>query len=137
MDATGTASTINTMSTDEFMQQVSIKETVEIIVSGSMLVIDESKLELCLTRCQSAFQPRVAWTTPAGILVAVALSLSTADFRPFLGIPAATWHALFIMAFMLSLGWTVWSVYLAMRTERASAETVMRELRRETRHLAR
>jgi len=50
------------------------------------------------------------WVAPAGILVALILTLTTSTFHDFL-LPRDTWLAIFIIALLLCLAWLLRSLW--------------------------
>jgi hypothetical protein len=54
---------------------------------------------------------RLAWRTPASVLVALGVAILTTDkFNDFAGVDGAAWEGVFKVAFVLVLGWLVWSL---------------------------
>ena len=65
------------------------------------------RIKICLLEHRDAIQARGGWIAPLGVLIAIATAFVTADFRAFLGVPAATWQAVFILGLF---GSTVWLI---------------------------
>lgn len=75
-------------------------------VSQDLIVIAEDKIHRCLVRNMDAVGAKFAWHTPAGLLSAIVLAFTTADFRDFI-VPKATWQAFFMLAGVLTSVWLI------------------------------
>ena len=74
-------------------------------VKSDLIEITEDKLENILLKYIQNLELRKRWILPFGLLVSVALTLTSAKFQDGLGISAATWHAVFLVLAALSVAW--------------------------------
>jgi hypothetical protein len=84
-------------------------------LAQELIVTTKDKIELCLLHHQEELQIQREWTTPFGILVAVLMTLLTADFKDGLGLKKEVWQAIFLMAAATSGVWFVYAVARAVR----------------------
>jgi hypothetical protein len=83
--------------------------TVTMNVAQNTLVITEDRLELCLIKSVPHVHVKDCWIAPLLTTVTLAATLATAQFRDLL-FSAATWQAVFVLALLGSIAWTVHSV---------------------------
>lgn len=74
-------------------------------VKSDLIEITEDKLENILLKYLQNLELRKRWLLPFGLLMSLALTLTTAKFQDALGVPAAVWNAIFITLAALSLTW--------------------------------
>lgn len=85
-------------------------------VSQAVIITTEDKLRLCLSDHLGQMEKKRSWIAPLGILVAIVLTLVTATFRK-VGLSAATWQSIFIIAAVLVFGWLLLSAKKACEAE--------------------
>lgn len=79
-------------------------------VRSDVLEITHDKLENILIKFYQKHLLRSAWLNPLSLMAGLALTLTTADFKPIaMGIDGSTWKAFFLIFFA---GSTLWLVYL-------------------------
>jgi hypothetical protein len=100
---------------------------VHINVSQNLIITTEDKLRLCLSEHLKRMERKNSWITPLGILIAILVTLVTSTFKD-VGLSADTWRAIFIIAGVLSLGWLIWSIKEAWKSEKI--EDIVEELKR-------
>jgi hypothetical protein len=101
-------------------------EDIHVNVHQQLIITTEDKVLLCLQKHLESMNRRQAWVAPAGILVSLALTLLTANFKNA-GLPANTWQALFVLSLVVCLGWLARSLLYLRST--SSIESVLRELK--------
>jgi hypothetical protein len=69
------------------------------------------------------------WIAPLGILVTIIVTLVTSDFKN-VGLNAATWQSMFIIAGLISLGWLVYCVKEAWQSK--DIEDIIDELKKDS-----
>lgn len=84
---------------DELVTYTNIKQ--------ELVITTVDKLKLCLIEHKDHLRSRREWIGPASLLVAFVTTLAVADFRTALGLDAATWKAMFLIAMLLTGGLTV------------------------------
>lgn len=84
----------------------------------NVVITTEDRIELCLRNHLESISSTRAWITPVSLFVAFLTTLSTSTFKDALFLPAATWHALFLL---LSIASAVWSIVAIMRAVRSKS----------------
>jgi hypothetical protein len=92
---------------DKFVDQVRTN------TKSDLIEITEDKLENILLKHLSKLNKVRGWLTPFSLLITILIVLLTADFKLFLGVSKEIWNAVFILGFIVTLIWTVISVYSA------------------------
>ncbi len=105
---------------DLMIQRLVSVERVSLNVSQSVVVTTEDKLRLCLQAYLSEAEKGKEWIAPLSLLIALLLALVSADFHDAL-LPAATWHAIFVISAALSLLWLLLALRRAFRTQSIDA----------------
>lgn len=73
---------------------------------SDLIEITHDKLENVLLKFYERHTLRSSWFNPLSLLVGVALTLTTADFKAqALGLDGATWRAIFVIALLASIVW--------------------------------
>lgn len=113
------------MSDDEVVASIraDVGEDVEIHDSSSpdaVFVTSRSKIELALRKYRRGVLARTRWVNPFVTCITILSVLLVADFRSTLGLPRATWYAVFVVAFLLSVVWLVWEVLSFLRNRHKS-----------------
>lgn len=96
-------------------------------LSEEVIVTTEDKLRLCLTKHFEKIKRKNDWIAPLGVLLSIILTFVTATFRD-VGLEAATWTAVFLIAGILSLIWLVYTIMQALHTVRV--EDIVEELKK-------
>jgi hypothetical protein len=78
-----------------------------------IIQITDDKLRLILREHLAKAERKNEWQTPLGIFLAVLTVFVSSDFREGLGVPAATWRAIFMIAAVVSAGWLLKTTVLA------------------------
>lgn len=86
-------------------------------VAQNIITITEDRLRLHLIGNLKKMERKNAWIAPLGIFLAIMLSFITTDFKDIVGLKAATWQAVFIIAAILAFIWLIYSVVQLTKTE--------------------
>lgn len=86
--------------------------------SQELISITGDKLKLVLLDHLKCVENANAWQTPASLIVAIALVLSTSTFKTAFNISADTWQAFFMF---LMLAFVVWFIICLLKLRRASS----------------
>jgi len=86
-------------------------------VAQNIITTTEDKLRLRLIEHLKNREKKNAWIAPLGILLAIVLSFVKPGFQDILGLKAATWQAVFIIAATLAFVWLVYSFVQLRKTE--------------------
>ena len=92
------------------------------------MITTEDKIRLCMSQHAGRLAVKQAWVAPASLLVTIVLVLLTADFHDAFSVEKASWKAVFLLTALLSLIWSVYSVYHAIKTT-TSVDTIVDELK--------
>lgn len=84
-----------------------------------IVVVTIDKLQLAVLEHRNALEGSRAWQTPLGVVVAISLTLTTADFKDALKIPKDTWLAIFILSLVISIGWLIRNLWLTYKCRQA------------------
>jgi phosphoglycerol transferase MdoB-like AlkP superfamily enzyme len=87
----------------------------------------EDKLRLTLGEYLKKTEKKKGWITPLGLMISFTLTLMTSAFKD-LGLSAATWKAIFIIAVIAAFVWLVYSVIGAFQS--VKIDNVISELRK-------
>jgi hypothetical protein len=83
-------------------------------VRSDLIEITDDKLQVILLQHQPRMNLRQRWIEPLSLLIAVALTLTTATFKSSFGLEGATWQAIVLLAFAANAVWlTVQLIRLA------------------------
>lgn len=75
---------------------------------SDIVEITHDKLENVLIKFYQKHALRTAWFNPLSMVVGVALTLTTAEFKEkAIGLQGATWQAIFVIALVLSAVWLI------------------------------
>lgn len=74
----------------------------------TIIQVTEDKLRLALNEHLDVVERKTSWQTPVSLVVAIALTLLTADFHDA-GLEKSVWKALFIFCLIASIAWSVWA----------------------------
>jgi hypothetical protein len=82
---------------------------------SDLIEITEDKLENILIKFLSDYRNATIWLTPLGIFLSLLITFLTADFKNFLNISKEIWCAIFYLALVISLFFTLISSFIALR----------------------
>ena len=91
------------------LQQQGLFTKVHVNVSQELIQVTEDKLTLILDRHSSSLVKRDAWIPPLTLFIPILTTLMTAKFETNI-FPSTTWHAIFVVAAVLSAGWLLWTI---------------------------
>ena len=83
---------------------------VNLNVAQNIITTTEDKLRLRLIEHSDNWEKKNAWIAPLGILLAIVLSFVKPGFQDILGLKAATWQAVFIIAAAIAFCWLLYSL---------------------------
>ena len=75
--------------------------------------ITEDKLENILLKYLGKLNKVRGWLTPLSLCITILIVLLTAEFKEFIGITKEIWNAVFILALIVTIIWTLISTYQA------------------------
>ena len=107
-------------------QFINVSE-VHLNVSQEVIITTEDKIRICLSEHLKLMEKKRAWIAPLGILIAIVVTLVTSTFRD-IGLDAATWRAIFVIAGILSFGWLIWSIKEGWKSKKL--EDIVAELKK-------
>ncbi|MFT4646262.1 MAG: hypothetical protein ACI8RP_001611 [Urechidicola sp.] len=87
---------------------------------SDLIEITEDKLENILLKHLNKLNKVRGWLTPFSLSITILIVLLTADFKLFLGISEEIWGAVFVLGFIISIIWTLVSVFLAIKCSKSS-----------------
>jgi hypothetical protein len=112
-----------------------IGEEVEIHDSSTpdaVFVTSRSRIELALQKYQEGVLARTRWVNPFVMCITILSVLLVADFKSLLGLSAAAWYSVFVVALLLSIVWLGWAVVsLVQNRHKADPEFVIEYLESE------
>ena len=65
------------------------------------------------------------WLTPISLFITILLVLLTADFKLFLGIEKEVWNSIFILSALVTLIWSMISIYQAILCSKKATITYL------------
>jgi len=74
-----------------------------------VIVISDDKLHIILTNCLGRITNLNQWATPLGILVTLAVTMLTTNFKAFI-LSASVWEAMFWIITILNVVWLIKSI---------------------------
>jgi len=90
----------------------------------------EDKIEICARDFIEATKARHSWTGPAGIALAIVITLTTATFEDKFGLSASTIKAIFIVSLLVAIGFLVKSIFTINENwEKGSSEHFIKRVR--------
>lgn len=113
---------------ESFGKDLLQQSTVHLNVKQNVIITTEDKVRLCMSDHAERLARRWSWMTPLSLVVTIILVLLTSEFHDFLGVPKATWHALFLLVCLVTLGWLVLAAIGAIRTS-TSIDCIVDELK--------
>ena len=90
---------------------------VNLNVAQNIIITAEDKLRLRLIEHSDNWEKKNAWIAPSGILLAIVLSFVKPGFQDILGLKAATWQAVFIIAAAIAFCWLLLSLFQLSKRE--------------------
>ena len=93
-----------------------------------MIITTEDKLRLCIIGHIAALTEKGSWIAPVSLFLTFVTVITTAEFRPFV-LPAATWHAVFVLGTVLTGLWTIYATWRAYGV-RADIDMLVRDIKR-------
>ena len=107
-------------------QLVNVSE-VHLNVSQEVIITTEDKVHICLSEHLKRMEKKHSWIAPFGIFITIVITLATSTFTD-IGVDAATWRAIFIIAGVISFIWLVQAVIVAVKSEKL--EDIVAELKK-------
>ncbi len=99
-------------------------------ISQEYLITTIDKVKLCLFEHQGDLRVQSGWILPTGIFIPVVATLVAAQFNDFLGLSAAVWNAIYLLAAFISGVWLLIALRKAWRSrKRGSVEVLVDRLR--------
>lgn len=114
--------------TGQFVQETVEVTTVHSNLAQEVIKITVDRLKLVLQSHLQSMERKRDWIAPLGILITMVVVFPTTDFKPFGGIKADVWEAIFIMAVVLVSIWLARTALLAVRSP--SVEDVVERIKR-------
>ncbi|WP_162925873.1 hypothetical protein [Isoalcanivorax indicus] len=90
-------------------QELVTFEQVHVNVSQTLIITTEDRMNLWLREVIGRIKKQSEWVAPLGLVVAITLTLTTTSFNNFM-LPAATWHAMFVIVDVVAFLWLVISL---------------------------
>ncbi len=116
--------------TEELDQQLRQKNKIHWNLERVVIGTTEDKLRLCLHNAIDRLGTKREWRTPSALLVTLILALTTTEFKDQFAIPAATWHAFFLLLAVVTFFWTIKAIWKATRVE-VSVESIVSEIKQQ------
>ena len=91
-----------------------------------VITTTEDKVRLCLSEHLKRMEKKKGWVTPLSMLISFTLILITTSFKD-VGLDAATWKAIFIIADVVALVWLAYAVRDALSS--VKMEDIIEELK--------
>jgi hypothetical protein len=108
------------LSIDSIGPEIIRDSQLQLNLRQTIIVVTEDKALLCIQDYEKTLGRNREWVAPGSVLTAIVLALASADFKETLGIPGATWEALF---WLLAVGAGVWLLAALLRIRRATTPT--------------
>jgi hypothetical protein len=105
------------INTESLASLINVSE-VHLNVSQEVIITTEDKIRICLSEHLKQMEKKRGWIAPSGILIAIVVALVTSTFKDKFGLDAATWRAIFILSGIVSIGWLIWSIKEAWKSEK-------------------
>ena len=83
-------------------------------VSSNIIRIIEDKLRLKLVDYEKSVAHCYDWVGAVGIIVTIALSLLTTEFKDRFNVKAETWCALFFILLIIAIGYVIYTIVKAL-----------------------
>jgi hypothetical protein len=120
----GEPSILRDQLSDAILQNTKVHQNVH----QDVIIITEDKVQLCLLRHINQAARARDWLTPGGILLAIVTTFTTSTFNDALGLDAAVWKALFVMATVATVVWLIVTFRRAFSAP--SLEEIVTEMKR-------
>jgi hypothetical protein len=79
-------------------------------VSQEIIQITSDRLKIILIDYLAKLEKSKEWQMPLSLMLTIALVLTTTSFKDSLGLPSATWSAIFAISLFLCIGWLMLSL---------------------------
>src|ERR1019366_2704997 len=77
--------------------------------------VTEDKVRIVLMEHFGSVENKKAWIAPAGILITIVATFSTADFKVAIGMDKAAWQAIFFLVGVISFLWLLYTCFPAIK----------------------
>jgi hypothetical protein len=99
-------------------------------LAQNIIHVTEDKTRLYLIEYRDAIKAQNDWIAPAGILITLIATLIVSDFKPFIGLEAGVWQALFIFFSFASLYLLVCALLNARKVrDKSNLESIILKLK--------
>ena len=105
-----------------------ISGTVYLNTSREFIMIDANSLLVLLYDYTDTIKKKGEWVSYALTIVTIVLALVTADFHDFIGIPANTWQAVFIVTLLPCAWMLVLKIINTVRYRKTTPRKFVREI---------
>lgn len=82
-------------------------------IQSDLIEITEDKLENILLKHLNKLRLISGWLTPVSLFITFLVVLLSAEFKKFLYLNKDVWQAVFVMALIITIIWSIKAVYLA------------------------
>ncbi|OGH05861.1 MAG: hypothetical protein A2W22_05405 [Candidatus Levybacteria bacterium RBG_16_35_11] len=113
--------------TESLTRKIITVSEVNLNLSQGIIITTENKVRICLSDHLKRMEKKKGWLAPFGIFVTVIVVLLTSTFKD-VGLDSATWHAIFIIAGLISFGWLLLSIREALQSEKV--DDIVNELKK-------
>ena len=113
-------------------KEIISESTTVINVGQEIITITKDKIEICLMKHLEKLKKRDAWLAPMGIALTMLVTLLSANFKDFI-VSKATWQAIFIIGFFLSVVWLVKTLRFAWTS--TTIEDILTEIKAESKEV--
>ncbi|MGE3703423.1 MAG: hypothetical protein AB7G08_32515 [Hyphomicrobiaceae bacterium] len=112
---------------EKVSEQITRTSTMRWNLAQEVIITTEDKLRLCVQKHVSSLTEKGSWVAPVSLFFTFVTVVTTAEFRAFV-LPAATWHAVFVIGTLLS---GLWSIYALSRSYgvRADIDSLVRDIK--------
>ena len=110
----------------DFSNITTAPTVVYINTKQEVIVVTKDKLHLCLQGAMDRMGIRDRWMVPLGVLVPLALTLSTTSFDERFGVAGTGWATVFIMLTLFTVAWLGYT--LIRRPRSVSISSLVEEL---------
>ena len=97
---------------------------------SDLIEITHDKLENILLKYLKNIDRVKSWFTPLTLLITVLIVLLTANFKDFMQIKKELWNAMFILTFVTSCIWFLYSCFISIKcAKKSSIQYLMRKIK--------
>lgn len=108
-DAPDAKATFNEMLKNKLVQDSAIDAN----IAENWIVTTKDKLRLGIRDHSKALSDKKGWIAPASLFATIIATILTAEFKKDFLLPAATWHAAFVLGAIGTFAWTIWALLAA------------------------